>query len=195
LKAKNRPIFAFLLSLFWGVGFVLSFSSYSQIDSVAKSGKKPRLTLKKPIRSTSKSPFSIYSKKPNSIYSYESDNKLVIQKDATGSASATDFNTFNRIQNQDVNRSFWQTYSKSLDGSSNLKSRGLFPKVELPPSIDRIFGGTEVSFKPNGSLLLDVGYMGQYVDNPAIPVQLRYVGNLFLMNKLKLTSKEKLEIS
>jgi cell surface protein SprA len=192
LKALNRHIFSFILSFLWVVGIVLSFSSYSQIDSVSKSGKKPRLTLKKPTRSTSKSPFSIYSKKPNSLYSFESDNKLVIQKDATGSTNATDFTTFNRLQNQDVNRSFWQTYSKSLDGSSNLKSRGLFPKVELPPSIDRIFGGTEVSFKPNGSLLLDVGYMGQYVDNPAIPVQLRYVGNLFFNEQAQINFQGKI---
>jgi cell surface protein SprA len=192
LKAENRYIFSFFLFLLWGLGFVLSFSSYSQVDSVSKSGKKPRLTLKKPIRSTSKSPFSIYSKKPNSTYSFESDNKLVIQKDATGSANATDFTTFNRLQNQDVNRSFWQTYSKSLDGSSNLKSRGLFPKIELPPAIDRIFGGTEVSFKPNGSLLLDVGYMGQYVDNPAIPVQLRYVGNLFFNEQAQINFQGKI---
>lgn len=170
---------------------VLSFSSLSQVDSVAKSGKKPRLSLKRPNRITGKSPFSIYSSKSQLSYSYETDPKLIIQKDATGAAEISDFKTFNQIQNQEVNRSFWRSYSKSLDGSSNLKSRGLFPKIELPPAIDRIFGGTEVSFKPNGSLLLDVGYMGQFVDNPAIPVQLRYVGNLFLTNRLKLISKER----
>ena len=171
---------------------VLSFSNFAQIDSLAKSGKKPRLTLKKPIKSSGKSPFSIYSKKPNSSYSFESDPKLVIQKDATGTTQISDFKTFNQIQNQEVNRSFWRSYSKSLDGSSNLKSRGLFPKIELPPAIDRIFGGTEVSFKPNGSLLLDVGYMGQFVDNPAIPVQLRYVGNLYFNEQAQINFQGKI---
>jgi len=118
---------------------VLSFSSLAQVDSVAKSGKKPRLSLKRPNRITGKSPFSIYSSKSQLHYSYETDPKLIIQKDATGAAEISDFNTFNQKQNQEVNRSFWRTYSKSLDGSSNLKSRGLFPKIELPPAIDRIF--------------------------------------------------------
>jgi cell surface protein SprA len=175
-----------------GLGFLLSFSSFAQVDSVAKSGRKPRLSLKKPNRVTGKSPFSIYGKKPNVTYSFESDPKLVIQKDATGTAELTDFGTFNQKQNQEVNRSFWRSYSKSLDGSSNLKSRGLFPKIELPPAIDRIFGGTEVSFKPNGSLLLDVGYMGQFVDNPAIPVQLRYVGNLYFNEQAQINFQGKI---
>ena len=122
---------------------MLSFSSVAQVDSVSKSGKKPRLSLKKSSRNLAKSPFSIYSKKSSPTYSFESDSKMVIQKDATGAAEVTDLKSFNQIQNRDVNRSFWQSYSKSLDGSSNLKSRGLFPKIELPPAIDRIFGGTE----------------------------------------------------
>ena len=171
---------------------MLSFSSIAQVDSVSKSGKKPRLSLKKTNRNQGKSPFSIYSKKSSPTYSFESDSKMVIRKDATGAAELTDFKSFNQLQNQEVNRSFWQSYSKSLDGSSNLKSRGLFPKIELPPAIDRIFGGTEVSFKPNGSLLLDVGYMGQFVDNPAIPVQLRYVGNLFFNEQAQINFQGKI---
>lgn len=162
------------------------------MDSLAKSGKKPRLSLKKPNQVTGKSPFSIYSSKSKISYSYETDPKLVIQKDALGGAEINDFNTFNQKQNQEVSRNFWRSYSKSLDGSSNLKSRGLFPKIELPPAIDRIFGGTEVSFKPNGSLLLDVGYMGQFVDNPAIPVQLRYVGNLFFNEQAQINFQGKI---
>ncbi|MFM1780486.1 MAG: hypothetical protein RJB49_780, partial [Bacteroidota bacterium] len=179
-----------LFQVFLGLGMFLSFSGNAQVDTVAKSGKRPRLTLKKSARTSSKSPFSIYKTKPS--YSFESDDKLVVQKDATGTSSITDFTTFNRLQNQQVNRSFWQSYSKSLDGSSNLKSRGLFPSIELPPAIDRIFGGTEVSFKPNGSLLLDVGYMGQFVDNPAIPVQLRYVGNLFFNEQAQINFQGKI---
>jgi len=105
------------------------------------------------------------------------------------------FSDYSLQQNSLVNRNFWNAYSKSLDGSSSVQSRGLFPKIELPPAIDRIFGGSEVYFKPNGSLLLDIGYQGQYVDNPAIPVQLRYVGNLFLMNRRRSTFKERLGIS
>ena len=61
---------------------MLSFSSLAQVDSVAKSGKKPRLSLKRPNRITGKSPFSIYSSKSQLNYSYETDPKLIIQKDA-----------------------------------------------------------------------------------------------------------------
>ncbi|MCY7359547.1 MAG: cell surface protein SprA, partial [Rudanella sp.] len=92
------------------------------------------------------------------------------------------FNDYNVVQNQRAERSLWREYSSQRDGQSATKGRGLFPKLELPSSVDRLFGGTSVDFKPNGFVMLDFGYLHQFIDNPQIPVQQRRQGN-FLFNE------------
>ncbi|MEY3647044.1 MAG: hypothetical protein RL127_1752, partial [Bacteroidota bacterium] len=184
-----------------------SFNLFAQeltLDStkiLEKSGRKPRYQLKKaPFSSlsTSKktSPFSIYSVKGAKTSTVIS-NGQVFQKEQVGNLSVNPSRTFSlenyyQSQNSQVNRSFWTEYAKGIDGNNSIQSRGLFPKIELPPSIDRIFGGSEIYFKPNGSLLLDIGYMGQFVDNPSIPVQLRYVGNLFFNEQAQINFQGKI---
>ncbi|MFM6937258.1 MAG: cell surface protein SprA, partial [Aquirufa sp.] len=175
--------------------------SAQEIDStlvLEKSGKKPRYQVKKSNNITvkQKSPFAIYSI-PQVQFTTRISGENVLQERRLGELSLSpvhskSFSDYSLQQNSLVNRSFWNAYSKSLDGSSSVQSRGLFPKIELPPAIDRIFGGSEVYFKPNGSLLLDIGYQGQYVDNPAIPVQLRYVGNLFFNEQAQINFQGKI---
>ncbi len=158
-----------------------------QDSIVLKSGKNPKYSFKGKTNSTlnpsNKTPFN-YLAPTGSKKNITIKDRSILKKDllgnyVLGSKSYSNFNDFSTSQNREVNRAFWNAYSKSLDGDNSLKSRGLFPKIDLPPSIDRIFGGSEIMIKPNGSLLLDVGYMGQFVDNPAIPIQLRRIGNLY----------------
>ena len=182
------------------VGFSQDSTSIFQ-----KTGKRPRFQLKpfnlfsdrfnKDIL-FSKSPFSIYSFKGISNQ-YDLVHNQLVNSQALGNIAVSPVQAFNLSdfsENQDrlVRRNYWNSYSKSLDGNSSTQSRGLFPKIELPPAIDRIFGGSEIVFKPNGSLLLDIGYMGQFVDNPAIPVQLRYVGNLFFNEQAQINFQGKI---
>ncbi len=189
-----RLAFASLLTVV-GIGHL-----NAQIDStklVEKSGRKPRYTLRRSSFAGKKnSPFAIYQI-PLAQSSTQVLGENILQERRLGDFSLSpihsrSFSDYSLQQNSLVNRSFWNAYSKSLDGSSSVQSRGLFPKIELPPAIDRIFGGTDVYFKPNGSLLLDIGYQGQYVDNPAIPVQLRYVGNLFFNEQAQINFQGKI---
>ncbi|MFM1835561.1 MAG: hypothetical protein RJA04_248, partial [Bacteroidota bacterium] len=189
-----RLAFASLLTVV-GIGHL-----NAQVDStkiLEKSGRKPRYSLRRSsITAKKNSPFAIYQ-----IPQVETSTRIfgenVLQERRLGDFSLSpihsrSFSDYSLQQNTLVNRSFWNAYSKSLDGTSSVQSRGLFPKIELPPAIDRIFGGSEVYFKPNGSLLLDIGYQGQYVDNPAIPVQLRYVGNLFFNEQAQINFQGKI---
>lgn len=48
---------------------------------------------------------------------------------------------------------------------------GLIPKVYLPKSMDRIFGGNYVDIRPNGSVMLDFGLQWQRTENPALPIR------------------------
>ena len=184
---------------------VLSFLSFAQNTdstfSVFKSGRSPRFQLK-PFdfyqinKQFSKSPFSIFAIKGSQYLMDFSQDQLISSRQlgdiSISPSQAFNLSDFSNLQNKALNRSYWNDYSKSLDGNNSVQSRGLFPKIELPPAIDRIFGGTEISFKPNGSLLLDVGYMGQFVDNPAVPVQLRYVGNLFFNEQAQINFQGKI---
>lgn len=97
-------------------------------------------------------------------------------------AETIPFSTYNQIQNQRVEQSLWREYSARRDGQSALSGRGLIPKLELPPIIDRLFGGSQVDFKPNGFVTLDFGYLYQFIDNPVLPVRQRRNGN-FLFNE------------
>ncbi|MBD2700937.1 cell surface protein SprA [Spirosoma sp. BT702] len=97
-------------------------------------------------------------------------------------AETIPFSTFNQLQNQNVEQSLLRENSARRDGQSALTGRGLIPKLELPPIIDRIFGGSQVDFKPNGFVTLDFGYLYQFNDRPDIPVQQRRNGN-FIFNE------------
>lgn len=95
---------------------------------------------------------------------------------------AIPFDAYNRLQSQRAQQSLWRDYSARTDNKSATKGRGLLPKLELPPVVDRLFGGNNIDFKPNGFVLLDFGYLHQFIDNPQIPVQQRRQGN-FIFNE------------
>ncbi|MGV3560562.1 T9SS outer membrane translocon Sov/SprA [Larkinella arboricola] len=97
-------------------------------------------------------------------------------------AEAMSYQDFNRLQNQRVQKSLWREYSARTEGKSAVSGRGLLPKLELPPVFDRLFGGNLVDFKPNGFVMLDFGYLYQFIDNPIIPVLQRRNGN-FIFNE------------
>jgi len=93
---------------------------------------------------------------------------------------------YNRVQNQRVRQNIWREYSARRDGQSAVSGRGLLPKLELPPAVDRLFGGNLVDFKPNGFVSLDLGYLHQFIDNPALPVRLRRQGNLIFNEQINI---------
>ena len=92
------------------------------------------------------------------------------------------FSTYNQLQNQRVEQNTLRELAAKGDGQSAVTGRGLIPKLELPPVIDRLFGGSNVDFKPNGFVTLDFGYLYQFIDNPVIPIRQRRNGN-FLFNE------------
>ncbi|HLL95604.1 MAG TPA: cell surface protein SprA, partial [Spirosoma sp.] len=97
-------------------------------------------------------------------------------------AESIPYSTYNQLQNQRVEQNLWREYGARRDGQSAVSGRGLIPKLDLPPIVDRLFGGSTVDFKPNGFVTLDFGYLYQFIDNPVIPVRQRRNGN-FLFNE------------
>ncbi|MFT4033567.1 MAG: cell surface protein SprA, partial [Siphonobacter sp.] len=88
-----------------------------------------------------------------------------------------------KIQNDAAYRETLREYAARSDGKSDVTGRGLFPKIKLTDSsLDRIFGSSLIDFLPNGSVMLDMGYMHQNIENPNIPVRQRRTGN-FIFNE------------
>ncbi len=96
------------------------------------------------------------------------------------------FSEFNQLQNGRVEDRLFRESAARRDGQSAVSGRGLIPKLEVPPVFDRIFGGNTIDFKPNGFVTLDLGYLHQFIDNPAVPVRLRRQGNLIFNEQISL---------
>ncbi len=92
------------------------------------------------------------------------------------------YEDFQKLQDKRVFNYLWRDYSAKQDGKGALGARGLLPKLDLPPGLDRILGSSLVDFKPNGFVLLDFGVLHQNIDNPQVPIRQRKSTN-FLFNE------------
>ena len=61
--------------------------------------------------------------------------------------------------------------SIGLDGENTLESGRLIPKIFIPQSLDRIFGGNYIDLQVNGFVNLDFGGRFQRIENPSIPIR------------------------
>ncbi|MEP4094142.1 cell surface protein SprA [Reichenbachiella sp.] len=84
--------------------------------------------------------------------------------------STMTFEEFNRYQDAEMKKEYWQSRSSGLDGESAVSGRRLIPKLYISPVFDRIFGGSYVDIEPNGFVNLDFGGRWQRIENPAIPI-------------------------
>ncbi len=159
----------------------------SASDTLQKTGRRPRYKPKdRPTNSfvnpTAASPF-VPKNTTQTEFELDSAGISIVEKLKQSNielkpAQRLSMKEYEALQQKRFLRDYWRKYAAAQDGKDETKGRGLLPKIELPPAIDRIFGGSEIDFKPNGNVLLDVGYIGQFIDNPAIPVEQRYIGNL-----------------
>jgi cell surface protein SprA len=86
-------------------------------------------------------------------------------------ATAMSFQEYDRYNDSQINKDYFQEQSLALDGQSAVSDRRLIPKLYISPVFDRIFGGTYVDITPSGFINLDFGGIWQAVDNPAVPIR------------------------
>lgn len=84
--------------------------------------------------------------------------------------STMTFEEFNRYQDAEMKKEYWQNRSSGLDGESAVSGRRLIPKLYISPIFDRIFGGSYVDIEPNGFVNLDFGGRWQRIENPALSI-------------------------
>ncbi|MDZ7897299.1 MAG: cell surface protein SprA [Arcicella sp.] len=180
--------------------------SSSNVDTVIKSGRRPRLKLRDRLTNrfsekTQSSPFIL--KDPKDIYTefkLDSVGKISVYEQTKGLSGDNNYRPaermtlqqFNQLQEERFMRDYWKKFSSSQDGKDDTKGRGLLPKIELPPAIDRIFGGAQIDLKPVGNIIVDVGYISTFYDNPATPVALRRITQLNFTNQMQVSLQGKI---
>jgi cell surface protein SprA len=183
-----------------------SLKSSSNLDTVVKSGRRPRLKLRDRLTNrfsekTSSSPFILKDPKDISTeFKLDSAGKISVYEQTKGLSGDKNYRPaermtiqeFNKLQEDRFMRDYWKKFSLSQDGNDDTKGRRLFPKIELPPAIDRIFGGANIDLKPVGSIIVDVGYISTFYDNPATPVYLRRLTQLNFTNSMQISLQGKI---
>ena len=183
-----------------------SLKSSSNIDTVVKSGRRPKYKLRDRLTNrfsekTQSSPFIL--KDPKNIsteFQIDSAGKVSVYEKTKEMSGNQDFRPaermtiqqFNKLQEDRFMRDYWKKFSSSQDGKDETKGRGLLPKIELPPAIDRIFGGAQIDLKPVGNIIVDVGYISTFYDNPATPVYLRRLTQLNFTNQMQISLQGKI---
>ncbi|MCU0468106.1 MAG: cell surface protein SprA [Arcicella sp.] len=182
------------------------FLATNTADTVKKSGRRPKYKLKdrhanRFVEKTPTSPFILKDPKDISTeFKLDSAGKISVyekMKDLSGNdnfrpAERMTIKDYNTLQENRFMRDYWRKFAASQDGKDDTKGRGLLPKIELPPAIDRIFGGTQIDLKPNGNILLDIGYISTFYDNPLTPVDLRRITNLNFQEQAQINFQGKI---
>ena len=84
------------------------------------------------------------------------------------------FDEFYKLQSRQSEQDYWQKRASTL---GNLNQRGNGPALYTGNNLfDRIFGGSKVDIRPQGSLDLTFGYQGQNIKNPVLVEQARKNG-------------------
>ena len=183
-----------------------SLKPSSNIDTVVKSGRRPKYKLRDRLTNrfsekTQSSPFIL--KDPKSIsteFQVDSAGKVSVYektKEMSGNqnfrpAERMGIQNYNSLQENRFMRDYWKKFSSSQDGKDETKGRGLLPKIELPPAIDRIFGSGLIDLKPVGNIIVDVGYISSFYDNPATPVYARRLTQLNFTNQMNISLQGKI---
>ena len=81
------------------------------------------------------------------------------------------FNKFDKYNTDYQIKNYFKEKSIGLDGENTLESGRLIPKIFIPQSLDRIFGGNYIDLQVNGFVNLDFGARFQRIENPSIPIR------------------------
>ena len=109
------------------------------------------------------------------------------------------FNKFDKYNTENQIKNYFKEKSIGLDGENTLESGRLIPKIFIPQSLDRIFGGNYIDLQVNGFVNLDFGGRFQRIENPSIPIRQQKNGGFNYDQQINLSIDgkvgEKLKIS
>jgi len=176
-----------------GIGH--KYVEYQKTDTTAKDTRQQKDTLKYPLEDrhgngiTDPVRNAIDLKDPSNIkrsVEYDPVTRQYIITEKIGdhyyrNPTYMNFDEFYKLQSERSEQSYWQKRASTL---GNLNQIGSGPSLYSGSSLfDRVFGGSKVDIRPQGSLDLTFGYQGQNIKNPVLVEQARKNGGFdFDMN-------------
>ena len=156
-------------------------------DDTKRSGKHTLLRWQDYYRNRFADPrpaTSLYLDDPRNIstdLSLDTTGKIVVKEEIVTPSGKLDFrpaenismDEYNAIQNDRAVGSLMKDYASRQDGKSAMGAKGLLPKLDLPPALEKFLGNNLADFKPTGFVSLDLGVINQFIDNPAVPIRQR----------------------
>ncbi len=145
----------------------------------------------------------LYLKDPaniNTVIRLDNEGKIEVSEKIVTPKGALDFRPgermdlqeYDAIQNRRTISSLMREYAARQDGKSAMGGRGLLPKLDLPPVLDKFFGNGLMDFKPNGFVALDLGVGHQFINNPAVPIRQRSNTNIIFNEQININFNAKL---
>jgi cell surface protein SprA len=196
--------FVFLLFVFWGSSATYTsknnyFPSTTRFDTIKDD------TLPYPIPNEQNYPFdgntdsnSLYLHNPSNIVSgveYDPETNTYIFTNKIGDYNYTPPNSmsFEDYQKYDFDQSM-KDYWKERNTSGGMeKQKGLIPKIHIGgEAFDRIFGGSTIDIRPQGSAELIFGLNAMRRDDPALDVKQRKTANFDFQEKIQMNVTAKI---
>lgn len=85
--------------------------------------------------------------------------------------STMTFDEYTQYRQRQAMRAYMKGKAEGEGGNGQLSNNRLIPKIYLNPMLANIFGGNTIDIRPNGTVMLDFGFLHQQVNNPVLPIQ------------------------
>lgn len=94
------------------------------------------------------------------------------------------FEEYQKYEQRKQQEAYWREKEKAR--AAGQENNSLIPKIDLGEKFGEIFGSSTIDIRPNGTVELILGYIGNRNDNPSIPVKQRRVGNFNFNQNIQL---------
>ncbi len=132
------------------------------------------------------------SRPTNIVYEYDPATGRYIMRERlgnteVGSPTPMTYDEFLRYEREKSKNSYWKERT-SGQTSGSIERQGVIPKIYVGPKVfDKIFGGSFVDIRPQGSAELRFAGNFNRIDNPNLTVQQRRIGNFDFDMNIQLT--------
>ena len=96
--------------------------------------------------------------------------------------------TFDEYRDYDMDKALKDNWNQKVAGESFERRRAIIPKINIGSEVlDRIFGGSTVDIKPQGSAELTFALKVNKTDNPALPEKTRKTSTFDFDEKIQMS--------
>ncbi len=170
---------------------------FAGTEAFAQTGSKDSTDLPYPIRDNrlpfnrSRNPISL-NRPTTFVYEYDPLTGQYVMREKLGNTHVGDptpmsYEEFLKFDRERTKSDYWKERN-SGQTSGSIERQGIIPKIYVGPKVfDKIFGGSFVDIRPQGSAELRFAGNFNRIDNPNLTVQQRRIGNFDFDMNIQLT--------